>query len=690
MAGAIFNGLLYRQLKDRSYRAFRRPFDVSRAAVFTDPSLPPVTRMALRMRELFRQEEPVILEGQRIVFLRTVTGVPDIFSEKEWQEIRASHRIHECGYLSNICADYGSAVASGLDGRKEQIEDRLRAAKRQGDAEGILFLDAALSQIEAVFYLVEKYKNKALELGREDIAETLSALPHRGARTFREALQLFRILHYTLWAEGEYHNTVGRFDQFAWPYMKRDMEEGRLTRKEAEDLVEEFFISFNWDSDLYRGVQQGDNGQSMMLGGVDESGNDAYNELSEICLRTSHRLGLIDPKINLRVSSGTPIERFVEATRLTGAGLGFPQYSNDDVVIPALEKLGYETKDARNYTVAACWEFIIPGLGMEIPNIGALSYPEAVEKAMLDGLEDCKDFEEFKDRVRAEISAEADSICAGLGGLYIIPAPFYSILMDGCIGRARDITLGSKYNNYGFHGSGLATAADSMEAIRHHVFELGDVTAKDMKEAVLRDFDGYEELLHSVRYEDSKLGDNDPRVNALAAELMEWFADALEGRRNERGGRIRPGTGTAMFYLWDVKKLAASADGRRKDEALGTNFSPSLFVRSKGPFSVIQSFASLPVSRNINGGPLTMEFHSSVFDTEEGIEAVASLVRQFVILGGHQLQLNSVNRERLIDAQKHPENYSNLIVRIWGWSAYFVELDREYQDHLIARQEFDA
>ncbi|MBO4792108.1 MAG: pyruvate formate-lyase, partial [Clostridia bacterium] len=280
--------------------------------------------------------------------------------------------------------------------------------------------------------------------------------------------------------------------------------------------------------------------------------------------------------------------------------------------------------------------------------------------------------------------------CAGLGGLYIIPAPFYSILMDGCIGRARDITLGSKYNNYGFHGSGLATAADSMEAIRHHVFELGDVTAKDMKEAVLRDFDGYEELLHSVRYEDSKLGDNDPRVNALAAELMEWFADALEGRRNERGGRIRPGTGTAMFYLWDVKKLAASADGRRKDEALGTNFSPSLFVRSKGPFSVIQSFASLPVSRNINGGPLTMEFHSSVFDTEEGIEAVASLVRQFVILGGHQLQLNSVNRERLIDAQKHPENYSNLIVRIWGWSAYFVELDREYQDHLIARQEFDA
>ena len=140
MAGTIFNGLLYRQLKDRSYRAFRRPFDVSRAAVFTDPSLHPVTRMALRMRELFRQEEPVILDGQRIVFLRTVTDIPDIFSGEEWKEICASHRIHECGYLSNICADYRSAIASGLDSRKEQIEERIRAAKRQGDAEGILFL----------------------------------------------------------------------------------------------------------------------------------------------------------------------------------------------------------------------------------------------------------------------------------------------------------------------------------------------------------------------------------------------------------------------------------------------------------------------------------------------------------------------------------------------------------------------
>ena len=194
--------------------------------------------------------------------------------------------------------------------------------------------------------------------------------------------------------------------------------------------------------------------------------------------------------------------------------------------------------------------------------------------------------------------------------------------------------------------------------------------------------------MHACRYETPKMGDNIDSVDAIAAALMGWFADSLEGRKNERGGIYRAGTGSAMFYLWHANELEASPDGRRKGDPLGTNFSPSLYVKSKGPFSVIQSFTKCPVQRAINGGPLTMEFHSTVFNTEEGIEQVAALVKAYIDKGGHQLQLNSINRERMLDAQKHPENYRNMIVRIWGWSAYFVELDKEYQDHLIARQEF--
>ena len=165
---------------------------------------------------------------------------------------------------------------------------------------------------------------------------------------------------------------AGRIDQYLYPYYQADLEAGRLTQDQALDLVEEFFLSCNKDSDLYTGMQQGDNGQSVVLGGYDAEGNDQYNDLSELCMRACEELRLIDPKINLRVNRTTSLERYVRGSELTRLGLGFPQYSNDDVVIPCLIHWGYRPEDACNYTVAACWEFIIPGYGMDIPNINGL------------------------------------------------------------------------------------------------------------------------------------------------------------------------------------------------------------------------------------------------------------------------------------------------------------------------------
>ena len=684
----MYNKELYEQVLNKNHHVYRHAFNSECGVDFTNRDIHPATRMAMRLRELYNQEQAVILDKQRIVFIRTVTDVPSIFTDEEWQEVKSTHFIHELGYLSNLCACYGDTINVGLDARKEEILARLEVAKQEGDTEGEKFLQAAAMQIDSVFMLVDKYISKAKELGRDDVVEVLNNVPHKAASSFIEALQFMRILHYTLWAEGEYHNTVGRFDQFIYPYLKKDIDSGVLTREQAEDLLEEFFISFNWDNDKYIGVQLGDNGQAMMLGGVDKDGNDAYNMLSEMCLRASCELKLIDPKINLRVSKDTPFERFIEGTKLTKAGLGFPQYSNDDIVIPGLIDLGYSVEDARNYSVAACWEFIIPGEA-DISNIGALCYPKIVEKVTYSSLEKAASFDEFMECIRAEIYAETERMCAGIKNLYNIPAPFYSILMPNCVANARDISLGGKYNNFGFHGTGIATAADTLEAIRNHVFDKKDVTASDMIKATKNDFAGFEELLHTCRYEDAKMGDNVDSVDNIACTLMSWYADSLKGKKNDRGGIFRAGTGSAMFYLWHANEMDASCDGRRKGEPFGTNYSPSLYVRSKGPFSVIQSFTKPPLKKVINGGPLTMEFHSSTFDTDEGIEQVATLVKQYIELGGHQLQLNSINRDRLIDAQKHPENYKNLIVRIWGWSAYFVELDKEYQDHLIARQEFN-
>ena len=203
-------------------------------------------------------------------------------------------------------------------------------------------------------------------------------------------------------------------------------------------------------------------------------------------------------------------------------------------------------------------------------------------------------------------------------------------------------------------------------------------------------FEGFDALHDELVRRCPKMGNNDDRADTYAVKLLAMFADAVQGLRNERGGIIRCGTGSAMYYIFHANELGATADGRKKGTPLPANYAPSLNVRLNGPVSLIQSFTKPDLKRCLNGGPLTIEFSDSVFRSDEAITKVAQLVRSFVLLGGHQLQLNTVNRERMLDAQKHPENYRNLIVRVWGWSGYFVELDKCYQDHIIARVELNV
>ena len=514
-------------------------------------------------------------------------------------------------------------------------------------------------------------------MGRQDVAAVLTNVPRKGATTLREALQFFRILHFSLWLEGCYHNTVGRFDQYMYPYFAGDLAAGRLTEAEAEALIEDFFLSFNKDSDLYPGVQQGDNGQSLVLGGCNAAGEDCFNALSAICLRASKKLLMIDPKINLRVSKKTPIEVYRLGSELTKAGLGFPQYSNDDVVIPALEAMGYAHEDACNYVVAACWEFIIPGCGYDIVNAGALNFPAVVNKTVSAKLAEAASFEAFMDEVDLAVKAEATAMTAMKSAAPFLPSP----LMDLLIPERR-------YRNFGFHGTGIASAADALAAIKVHVFDNKNVTPARLLAGLANDFATDPELLHLLRYEAPKMGCDDDAADALAVRLLDDYADGLAGHKNAYGGIYRAGTGTAMYYLWHAAEVGATADGRRKGEPFGTNFSPNLFAKIDGPVSVIRSFTKPHTDRVCNGGPLTLEFASSMFNAPDSIDKLAELVRFFVQKGGHQLQLNAVNADKMKAAQENPEQYAQLVVRIWGWSAYFVELDKEYQDHVIARQEY--
>ncbi len=452
------------------------------------------------------------------------------------------------------------------------------------------------------------------------------------------------------------------------------------------EILEEFFLTLNRDSDLYPGMQQGDNGQSMVLGGKNPDGTESFQELSELCLQASLELKLIDPKINVRVNKNTPLSVYLAGTELTKQGLGFPQYSNDDVVIPALLAWGYEEKDAYNYCVAACWEFIIPGRGMDVPNINGLSFPKAFQEAM-EEIEQFSDFQEFLERVRKAIESQAQQLMDSVKNLYMEPAPLLSLMMDQCVEQGRDVSLGNRYNNFGIHGIGLSTAVDSLASIKKYVYEKKMITAKEMLEAVKTDFKGREKLNHFLRTEGPKFGNNEEETNQLAVQLLDWFADALQGKQNERGGIFRAGTGSAMYYIWDSEQMEATPDGRRKGEAFACNYSPSLFSHLEGPVSMIQSFSQPHLERVANGGPLTVELDDTMFRNQESTEKTAMFIKSFIDLGGHQMQINAVNKDMLLDAKAHPENYQNLIVRVWGWSGYFVELDECYQNHIIKRLE---
>lgn len=628
-------------------------------------------------------EKPVFLPGEKIVFTRTIKDIPDYVTPSEWEEIKKAHFVHEKGEVFNISADYEGILQKGLETRRAEFE---RLAESSG-GEKKIFAESVEKVLAALQRLIGRYADEAERLGLSEEAAALRAVRNDPPKTFRQALQLLRAVHFAIWASGSYHNTLGRIDQYLYPFYKSDIESGGLDRGGAFELLEEFFLACNRDSDLYVGMQQGDNGQSVVLGGRNPEGKSMYNELSEMALKASYELALIDPKINMRVDANTPLEIFEMGSRLTKIGLGFPQYSNDDVVIPSLVEKGYDPADACEYVVAACWEFIIPKCALDVPNIDAMSLADCVNECVAD-LETCEKFDDFYALVEREIRKRAAAMGERHKNIFMKPSPIMSAFSQGALESGRDISFGLKYNNYGVHGTGIATAVDSLAAIKKHCFDEKSVGKRELIDALKSDFEGNENLLKKLRQQAPKMGTDDDFADELAVRLLDSFAGAFKDMRNDRGGRYRVGTGSAMFYIAHGRGLGATADGRRKDEVLPANYSPSLFIKQKGPISVVKSFAKPHLKNVANGGPLTLEFDSSVFRNDESVRKLAMLVRTFIALGGHQLQLNTVDRDKLLDAKAHPEKYPHLIVRVWGWSGYFVELDECYQDHVIRRIEF--
>ncbi len=641
---------LFQILKNGDYKTRRTQHPISISE--EQGQSVPMVRSAHVFAATLALEKPYLHEGERIGFHRT--NIPPDRPKM----------------MGNIIPDYETVLRNGM----EVMLDRLPQGGNDFQLAGRIFIESAL-------IYADRYASIAKN-SHPELYACLQQVPRRGARTLLEACVFLKFIIFTLRMSGILLLPLGRFDQYMRPYYQSDLAKGK-TREELAGIIEEFFININLDTDLYYGMQIGDNGQSLVLGG-----NGSFDDFSRLCMEASLKLNLIDPKINLRIDKNTPDELYELGTRMTKQGLGFPQYLNDDIIIPGLIQLGYDPEDAKDYAVAACWEPIIPGKGADIPNLLSFNYPAVINQVLNEHLIGCDTFEQLMEKMDDGIRIECERLMEQTARRTTQPAPYLSLFIEGCLSQGRDMSEHvAIYNNYGCHGNGLATAADSLMAVNEVIFKTGEYSKDQLLDALDKDFEGYGRLRNRL-LACPKMGNGQSEVDSIGYALMDSFSKHLNGKPNTVGGVFRTGTGSAQYYWSAATKIGATADGRHAGAMFGSSYSPSLETRLAGPLSCIRSFASFDLTKVINGGPLTMEVHDTVFRNDQGLKKVAQLVKTFALLGGHQLQLNSINRDILLDAMEHPENHKNLIVRVWGWSGYFVELDRHYQEHILARTEF--
>lgn len=640
-------------------------------------------------------EMPCVFPDEKIIYTRTTPEPETLYESEAYKRFFAGRTRHELGPINNITPDWLQILKQGLSGqRTAAVKAHDQFSENPGKK---AFLSGVIKTIDAALDLASRYSGEAFHIGNMQAGEMLKRVPANPADSFHEALQFIRFTHSLILLAGHYQIGFGRMDQYLLPYYLSDLASGALKPEDAYELIVEFLISLNRDSDLYPGVQPGDNGQTLMLGGLLPDGSDGENELTHLFLKAAEEVRLIDPKINVRIHADTSQELLEAAVRLNRQGFGFPQYSNDDVVIPALTAHGYSREDAYDYSVAACWEFIIPGKGMEVVNIGAVSFPYAADSAVRHVLEHGGTFADILERAERSIEEQVDALVKTYSKLALPPAPFLSIFMEGCIGNGTDLSEGLTYNNYGIHGAGSSNAADALSAVKHFIYDTQEFEASELLDALETDFRENEPLRLKLMNHAGKVGLNDETADGLLFHLFSAFSHNCEKvKNNGRGGLIRPGTGSAMYYIWLAQGedqmrepvVKTTAEGRHAGQPLGANLSPSPGVRPYGPFSVFNSFAKLDYSALCNGGPITLELSSSVFRGTDAIKKAADLIRLFVQTGNQQLQMNCVSPETLLEAREFPEKYPDLVVRVWGWSGYFCELSPEYQEQIIQRHIF--
>lgn len=661
---------------------------------------------------------------------RTIT---DLFAELRPEEGKAGVAAgllsfsHEWSGLAHVAMDYRKILEKGIAGIREDIE-RERAALKVTDPEYAFktsFCRAGLEVCEGALVFAERYRKLALETAAAEkdparkaelelMADQLTRVPRQPAQTFREAMQSLWFLQLIPQIEcNGYSITPGRFDQYMWPYLRRDLDAGAITMDQAQELVDMLFLKFSEimrvDSLSVAEINAGyASGQNIAVGGIDVDGNDATNPLSYICLVSNYHTGLIQPNFTVRLHKNTPQDFLDKTIESISCGNGMPQILNDELIVRSLVEHGMPLDAARDYIPVGCDEITVHGHWARC-NGGYVNFAKALELTLGEGtdlyrgvraglplsVKDCDTFEKLQELFERQLVHAIDlQICDGNLADHIhqkiMPVPFVSLFMDDCIKKGRDVTDGgARYNTTGPVGVGTATVADSLLAIKKMVYEQKKLTLAEYRDKLAADFKDDELFRQYVLNRIPKFGNDIDEVDELAVRVTNVFFDELEKYKNYRGGDFWPALYSVSAQIALGNATAATPDGRLGGLPLSDGLTPMYGLDVSGPTAALKSEAKIDQARSPNGVIINQRFTKNLFMSPSGRAKLGQLFRSFVDLGSFHWQFNIVDNETLRQAQAKPEEYRDLVVRVAGYSAIFVELSLKAQNSIIERYESD-
>ncbi len=581
---------------------------------------------------------------------------------------------------------------------------------------------------EAIIMYAERHAAKLDELATAEqdavrknellkMAEICRKVPAHKPESFHEALQYYWFIHVGVITELNPWDSFnpGRLDQHLYPFYQKEIAAGTLSPESATELLQSFWIKFNnhpappkvgvtaLESNTYTDFAL------INLGGLRSDGSDAVNELSYLILDVIEEMRLLQPSSMVQLSKKNP-DRFIQrAVKITKTGFGQPSIFNTDAIIQELVRQGKAIEDARNGGASGCVESGAFGTEAYILT-GYFNLAKMLELALNNGIDpktgkqigpktgDPVDFSSFEDVIAAfqkqenyfaDIKIKGNNIIEKLFAQNL-PAPFLSLIIDDCVANGRDYNAGgARYNTSYIQGVGLGSLTDSLSALKYLVFDKQTVSMETYLEALKNNFTGHEDLRYNLIYETPKYGNDDDYADVEAKRVFEIFYESVNNRPTARGGRFRINLLPTTCHVYFGSVINALPDGRKAGEPLSEGISPVQGADKNGPTGVIKSAAKLDHLRT-GGTLLNQKFTPEFFESSDSIAKVSQLVRSYFRMDGHHIQFNVVSADTLKDAQKHPEKYRDLIVRVAGYSDYFNDLGEDLQNEIIRRTAHDG